>query len=317
MSSPEEATRIDDPTAARTADAAAPSPAPPAARSGRKAAAEAPASRDGASPARSQTAATEREPTGAQQGRTATDQTPSHAEREAGADAASEAATDAGAGVASEAPAQADAAATGSSTVEEPAFAPPSYLFLALVASVALLADAVTKAWAETTLSQRTLEAPSIVLIDDVLTFTLAYNTGGAFGMLAGDDGFWRRPFFLLMSIGASVFIVNVYRKVLPHQWALKWGLPLVLGGALGNLADRLTKGKVVDFIDYRAGWVETMNELIHRVNPSWYVTSHWPTFNVADICICIGVGLMAIDTFTSGGEPKAAADGREAPSAG
>ena len=74
----------------------------------------------------------------------------------------------------------------------------------------------------------------------------------------------------------------------------------MVLGGALGNLADRVVRGSVVDFIDYRADWVQSMNELIAVVSSTWHVTDHWPTFNVADICICIGVGLMAIDMFTN-----------------
>lgn len=186
--------------------------------------------------------------------------------------------------------------------------APPSYLFLGIVAALALVADAVTKLWAESTLGRLTRVEPSIVLVDDVLTFTLAYNKGGAFGMLAGEDGVWRRPFFLLVSAGASLFIISLYRKIQPRQWALRWGLPLVLGGALGNFADRLAKGKVVDFVDYRAGWVETMNELIAKLNPSWHVTSHWPTFNVADICICVGVGLMVVDMFTAGGQQAQAA---------
>ncbi len=190
----------------------------------------------------------------------------------------------------------------------ETASAPPSYAFLGVVAGLALVADAVTKWWAEATLSQLTRSEPAIVLIDDVLTFTLAYNKGGAFGMLAGEEGVWRRPFFLLVSAGASVFIISLYRKIHPNQWALRWGLPLVLGGALGNFADRLVKGKVVDFIDYRAGWVETMNELIAKVNPSWHITSHWPTFNVADVCICVGVGLMVVDMFTTGGRQAQAA---------
>jgi signal peptidase II len=190
--------------------------------------------------------------------------------------------------------------------------APPSYLFLGTIAAVSLIADAVTKLWAESTLGRLTRVEPSIVLIDDVLTFTLAYNKGGAFGMLAGGDGVWRRPFFLLVSAGASLFIISLYRKIQPNQWALRWGLPLVLGGALGNFADRLAKGKVVDFVDYRAGWVEAMNELIAKVNPTWHVTSHWPTFNVADICICIGVGLMVVDMFTTGGRQAQAAKNAE-----
>jgi signal peptidase II len=177
---------------------------------------------------------------------------------------------------------------------------PPGFLFLGLVASVCLLGDAVTKAWAETVLSKLTLESPAIVLVDECLAFQLAYNQGGAFGMLAGEDASWRRPFFLLISGAAVVFIVSLYRKTAEDQWPLKWGLPLVLGGALGNLADRVTKGQVVDFIDYQSSWVEVMNQLIFRLNDGWHVTRHWPTFNLADICICIGVGLMAIDMFIS-----------------
>ena len=173
------------------------------------------------------------------------------------------------------------------------------------LAALILVAEAVTKWWAETTLSQRTLESPSIVLIEDVLTFTLAYNKGGAFGMLADENGAWRGPFFVLMSIGAVGFIVSLYRKLQPTQNALRWGLPLVLGGALGNLADRIAKGKVVDFIDYRAGWVETMNELIAKLNSEWHVTSHWPTFNVADMAICTGIGLMAVDMFVNRNAPQ------------
>src|SRR5690606_33350206 len=67
---------------------------------------------------------------------------------------------------------------------------------------------------------------------------------------------------------------------------ALKWGLPLVLGGALGNLVDRIRYGFVVDFIDV---YMQMDGQ-----------PKHWPTFNVADISICVGVALMAIDMFTS-----------------
>lgn len=207
-----------------------------------------------------------------------------------------------------------DPASTPAATedVGGPAASTPSYRFLGVVAALVLVLDAATKWWAETTLSQRTLESPSIVLIEDVLTFSLAYNKGGAFGMLADENAAWREPFFLLVSIGAVAFIVSLYRKLEERQRALRWGLPLVLGGALGNFADRLAKGKVVDFIDYRAGWVEMMNELIAKVNSSWYVTDHWPTFNVADMAICVGIGLMALDMFTSRRDPEASADTAE-----
>jgi signal peptidase II len=177
---------------------------------------------------------------------------------------------------------------------------PPSFVFMSLVASAVVISDALTKWWAETTLVARPPGERGIVLIDEVLSLQLAYNRGGAFGMLSSSDETWRGPFFLIISCAAVAFIMSLYRRVTKEQWALRWGLPLVLGGALGNLADRVAKGKVVDFVDYQAGWVEVMNELIQKVNEGWHVTDHWPTFNVADMCICAGVALMAIDMFVS-----------------
>jgi signal peptidase II len=137
-------------------------------------------------------------------------------------------------------------------------------------------------------------------LIKDHLSFTLAYNKGGAWGILQEQPEYVRRPFFLLVSLLAIAFIINLYGRLLPGQRALKWGLPLVLGGALGNLVDRMVRSNVIDFIDYQASWIEAMNRAIAKVQKGWAITDHWPTFNVADIAICIGVGLMAVDMFTS-----------------
>ena len=109
-----------------------------------------------------------------------------------------------------------------------------------------------------------------------------------------------RRPFFLLVSAAAIAFIVTLYRRLQPRQRALKWGLPLVLGGALGNVFDRIRYGHVIDFIDFRADWLKKGNELVARYVKDHVVTDHWPTFNVADIAICVGVALMAIDMFTA-----------------
>jgi signal peptidase II len=178
--------------------------------------------------------------------------------------------------------------------------APPSFVFFGIVAGASLLVDVATKAWAHLELSKRLLSDPSIVLVDDHLFFTLAYNKGGAWGLLQTADEDIRKPFFLTVSLLAIAFIVSLYGKLSGTQRALKWGLPLVLGGALGNLSDRVVRSSVIDFIDYRADWILSMNELIAAVFPSWGVTDHWPTFNVADISICIGVGLMAVDMFTS-----------------
>src|SRR5690349_14498278 len=176
----------------------------------------------------------------------------------------------------------------------------PGFIFFGVVAAVSLLCDVATKAWAEVELTRRSLLDPMVV-VEGHLNFALAYNRGGAWGLLQNASESLRRPFFLVVSVAAIAFIVSLYGKLMPNQRALRWGLPLVLGGALGNLADRVTRGSVVDFIDYRAGWVETMNQLIANVVSGWHITDHWPTFNVADISICVGVGLMAVDMLTSG----------------
>ncbi|MBV9945351.1 MAG: signal peptidase II [Myxococcales bacterium] len=159
----------------------------------------------------------------------------------------------------------------------------PSYGFLAFVSAVTLAADVGTKAWA----AQRLEGYPGAVEVwKNHLTLVLARNRGGAWGLLQSTSENVRRPFFLLVSVAAIAFIMMLYRKLQPRQRALYWGLPLVLGGALGNVLDRIRYGQVIDFIDAHI--------VIHGID------HHWPTFNVADIAICIGVGLMAVDMFTS-----------------
>lgn len=174
----------------------------------------------------------------------------------------------------------------------------PSFLFFSVLSAVVLILDVATKAWAEITVNRLTTVDRSIVVIPDTLAIVLAYNRGGAWGLLAGASDAIRRPFFLIVSLVAIGFIVSLYRRVQNGQWALRWGLPLVLGGALGNLSDRISRVGVVDFIDYRAHWVESMNRFIARFVKDWIITDHWPTFNVADIAICVGVGLMALDVL-------------------
>lgn len=176
----------------------------------------------------------------------------------------------------------------------------PTFVFFGIVAAISLIADVGSKAWAEIVLSKRPFDEPSIILLEEHLTFTLAYNKGGAWGLLQDANEAIRRPFFFAVSVLAVLFIVSLYAKLLPGQRALKWGLPLVLGGALGNLSDRITRSSVIDFIDYRGDWVLAMNRLVAKAVPGWGITDHWPTFNVADIAICVGVGLMAVDMFTS-----------------
>jgi signal peptidase II len=169
----------------------------------------------------------------------------------------------------------------------------PSNAFLAVVSIVTLVADLATKWWVTAHLDDPTTPASDRrEIIAGVVSFVFARNKGGAWGLLADEQEAVRRPFFMVISVVAVVFILSLYRKLEPRQWALKWGLPLVLGGALGNLVDRIRYGHVVDFIDV-------------RLTPSY----HWPTFNVADIAIVVGVGLMAVDMFTAR-KPKAAPAG-------
>ena len=175
-----------------------------------------------------------------------------------------------------------------------------SFLFFGVVSAVALLLDIGTKAWAEVRLIPRPDTESSIVVIDDHLTLTLAYNKGGAWGLLQDSPEALRMPFFLCVSLLAVLFIVSLYGKLSSSQRALTWGLPLVLGGALGNLSDRITRSSVIDFIDYRADWVMSLNRGLAKLVGDWSLTDHWPTFNVADIAICVGVGLMGVDMFTS-----------------
>jgi len=166
-----------------------------------------------------------------------------------------------------------------------PAEGAPGYLFLALVSVATLGIDIASKIWAEKTLELRpplTLWEGKTVSAD----FLLARNKGGAWGLLQGTPESIRRPFFLLVSALAIGFIVTLFSRLQPRQRALRWGLPLVLGGALGNVFDRIRYGFVIDFID-----VHVMYEGKDH---------HWPTFNVADIAICVGVGLMALDMFVS-----------------
>lgn len=175
-------------------------------------------------------------------------------------------------------------------------FAPPSYFFLGGLSIFVLVADLWSKAWALKNLEKAGVYVPPKEVIKNHLSFVLARNPGGAFGMFHDQPEKVRKPFFVLVSIVAVAVIISMFRKLDPKQRALKWGLPLVLGGALGNLADRIRSGKVVDFIDYRADWILSLNKLFVKLKIATNASDHWPTFNVADIAICIGVALMAID---------------------
>lgn len=106
----------------------------------------------------------------------------------------------------------------------------------------------------------------------------LRYNHGAAFSFLADATG-WQRWFFVFFAIAVSILIYFWLRKLSPKEKLEGLGLSLILGGAIGNLFDRLIFGYVIDFIS------------LYVQKPSWT----WPAFNIADSAICIGVGLVMI----------------------
>ncbi|MDI1479055.1 signal peptidase II [Polyangium sp. y55x31] len=182
---------------------------------------------------------------------------------------------------------------------EAPKAAPPyraSYVFLAVVAIVTLALDLGSKWWAVVNLDK---PFARVDLIKGYLSLALAHNRGGAWGLLQNESENVRRPFFVLVSIVAIAFIVSLYRKLAPNQTALRWGLPLVLGGALGNLVDRIRYGHVIDFIDMYIGNGTGLDKLVEKISGPMR-EYHWPTYNIADIAIVAGVILMGVDMFTS-----------------
>ena len=172
----------------------------------------------------------------------------------------------------------------------------PSYAFLAIVAVVSFVADVASKQWAKARLdTSAPWDERHIEVVKDHVAFIFARNKGGAWGLLSEENEAVRKPFFFLVSVAAIAFIFSIYRKLTPGQTALKWGLPLVLGGALGNLQDRIRYGHVIDFIDVRGELIRKFNALFSSA-----ATDHWPTFNIADVAIVAGVLLMAVDMFTT-----------------
>ncbi len=183
---------------------------------------------------------------------------------------------------------------------------PPSYVFFAVVAFVSAALDLGSKEWASYALTdydtvrsaQRT-----ITVIPNLFDLQYAQNPGGAWSMLRSLPEIYRRPFFLFVSTAASVFITNVYGKIDKRDWAMKWGLPLALGGAIGNLVDRIRHGFVVDFL----------HVFVKRPGRDL----HWPTFNVADIWIVVGVVLMGLTLFFGRRKDEPAKPAEAAPEAG
>lgn len=141
-----------------------------------------------------------------------------------------------------------------------------------IVSLCIILLDQASKYWAITSLSP--LEPKDIL---PVLSLTLAYNTGAAFSFLSGA-GDWHQWFFVGFSSIMSLVLIGWMFRAKQSSYLLLLALSLILGGALGNLIDRLALGHVIDFIDV------------------YYKQYHWPVFNLADTAICIGAALLLVD---------------------
>ncbi|GBU09805.1 prolipoprotein signal peptidase [Gammaproteobacteria bacterium] len=149
---------------------------------------------------------------------------------------------------------------------------------LLILTLILLVLDQASKLWAVNTLI---LHDPNAVI--PMLNWTLAYNEGAAFSFLANQSG-WQRWLFSGLALFASMVIFIWILRLKKHEKILGFGLSMILSGAIGNLIDRVRLGKVIDFID-----------VYYQTAENSY---HWPIFNVADMCICIGVVFILLSSF-------------------
>jgi signal peptidase II len=147
---------------------------------------------------------------------------------------------------------------------------PVSRSVLGWIVATTLLLDQLTKMWALFVLKGR----PAIECIPYFLQFQYRTNSGAAFSILEG-----QRVLLTGFSVVISLLILIWAWRLPPSERGLRTGLGLILGGAIGNLIDRVRLGEVIDFIDVH--WL--------------YMDPHWPTFNVADSAVCVGMGFFMV----------------------
>lgn len=149
------------------------------------------------------------------------------------------------------------------------------------VVVLVFLADQLSKQWV-----LANFDLYESIKILPFFNFTYVRNYGAAFSFLS-DAGGWQRWLFTVIAVGFSVVLTLWLRRQKKTEWRLNLAYTLVIGGALGNLIDRLMHGYVVDFLDF------------------YYKTSHYPAFNIADSAICVGAALIIWDAFTAPKEEK------------
>ena len=162
------------------------------------------------------------------------------------------------------------------------------YVRYGLVSGIIIFLDQLTK----TVIQERMMLHESIPVIPNFFNLTYIRNPGAAFGLFVQANTTVRMTFFVSITLVAIAVIGYLFLKTyqedahrdIPHpswqNWGVRGGLTLVLGGAIGNLIDRLRYGEVIDFLDFYIG------------------RYHWPAFNVADSSITVGVSLLFLATF-------------------
>ena len=151
----------------------------------------------------------------------------------------------------------------------------PRLRLAALVALAVVVADQVTKA-----LVARAMDLHETIPLLPVFSLTYVRNTGAAFGVLAAAPVGVRLPLFLTVTVIATAAVLSYLRRTPADQRWRVAALGAILGGALGNLLDRVRYGEVVDFLDLH--WRDL----------------HWPAFNVADAAITVGVAIVLLASF-------------------
>ncbi len=158
------------------------------------------------------------------------------------------------------------------------------YLFLSLAV---LVLDQWTKWLVEVHLPHST----SLPILSGFLNLTHVRNTGVAFGLFAAHGAHGATWLLVAMGLVALAAVIFYFRLAPARNRLLLSSLALIVGGALGNLIDRLASGAVTDFIDVYVGHY------------------HWPAFNVADSAITVGIGLMVLDSFRAHRRPETSAE--------
>jgi len=161
------------------------------------------------------------------------------------------------------------------------------------ITAVVILLDQITKQWAS-----HSLQMFHAVELMPMLNLFLAHNTGAAFSFLS-DAGGWQRWLFTLIALAVSVGLVVWIHRLQPQERSVAIGLAFILGGALGNLTDRVLFGYVIDFIQfyYHAQSCLPGFSLFSMQQDALCI---WPSFNIADSAITVGAAILILDGVLS-----------------